>query len=65
LRLNRDGYLDLVTKFPTHELGLALGDTDLYLPGSMSDGQTFEGCDVIDTVPRRKGEKHSASHSRR
>jgi len=59
LRLNRDAYLDLVTKFPTHELGLALGDTDLYLSGSMSDGQTFEGCDAIDRVPRRKGGKLS------
>lgn len=60
--INRDGSPDLLVLFRTHELGLAFGDGELCVTGATLDGQTFETCDEIDTVPFRRHHRHRESH---
>jgi len=63
--LNRDGFPDLVSRFRTRDLGLALGEKELCMSGMTMDGQPFEGCDVVDTMPRVRNRQADRSHRRR
>ena len=63
--LNRDGFADLVSACRTRDLGLALGDAEICVSGKAVDGQPFEGCDMIDTMPRVPNRRADRSHRRR
>jgi hypothetical protein len=60
--VNRDGIPDLLTVFRTRALGLAFGESELCVTGMTVDGQTFEGCDEVDTMPFKRHEKRSFHH---
>jgi probable HAF family extracellular repeat protein len=53
--VNRDGLLDLVAHFQTHEIGLALGDEEACIRAETLDGELVGGCDVIDLVGCGRG----------
>jgi hypothetical protein len=63
--INRDGIADLVSACRTRDLGLALGDAEICVSGTTVDGQPFEGCDMIDTMPRVPNRRADRSHRRR
>ena len=48
--VNGDGFMDLVSHYPTQDTGLALGDTDACVTGSTTGGQAFQGCDSVNIV---------------
>ncbi len=48
--VNDDGFTDLLGLFVTKETGIAFGDTEACLTGEI-DGNPFEACDDIRTVP--------------
>jgi photosystem II stability/assembly factor-like uncharacterized protein len=60
--VNLDGFMDLVTHYPTRDTGIGCGDTEAALSGELLDGRPFEGTDEIRTVGCRK---HSRDVSRR
>lgn len=49
---NDDSHPDLVAKFAVSEAELAFGDTELCLLAKTMAGETYEGCDAVDTRPR-------------
>jgi len=49
--VNADGFPDLVAHFRIDETGIEFGDTESCLSGETIDGQFFESCDTIQTVP--------------
>lgn len=51
--INKDGHDDLVMRFRTRQLGIALGDPEICLTGATLDGQSFSGCDAIETLRKR------------
>jgi hypothetical protein len=63
--INRDGFADLLSVCRTRDLGLALGDAEICMSGTTVEGQPFEGCDVIDTMPRARERHSDRSHRRR
>jgi hypothetical protein len=52
--VNRDGHTDLVTFYRTRETGLVEGDSRACLSGATVSGTAFEGCDAVDTAPRKR-----------
>jgi hypothetical protein len=49
--LNVDGYLDAMYGFSTFDCGFALGDTQGWLKGKLSDGTDVEGSDSVLIYP--------------
>jgi hypothetical protein len=56
--VNRDGFPDRIVLFRTRKMGLAFGDTELCVSGATMDGQPFEACDEVETVPFRRHWRH-------
>jgi filamentous hemagglutinin family protein len=54
LRSNRDRYADLLALFRVRDAEIAFGDPMVCLTGETADGTVIEGCDAIDTTPRRR-----------
>jgi len=52
--VNQDSYVDLVPSFVPRDTGLAVGDTEACVSGTIG-GQPFEGCDVVEVVERACG----------
>ena len=66
--MNRDGHRDLLAVFMQNELGIVYGDTDLCLSAESHSGETFEGCDEIETRrghTRRRSRRHDRERSDR
>ena len=49
---NGDGFTDFVTRYPTKQTGIEIGDIEACLGGELADGTPFEGCDRIETMPQ-------------
>lgn len=47
--VNGDGLDDLVLHFRTQDSGIAKGDTEACLSGSLTNGAAIEGCDTVKT----------------
>jgi hypothetical protein len=52
--VNGDGQTDLVTFYRAHETGLVMGDSRACLSGATVSGTAFEGCDTVDTAPKKR-----------
>ena len=59
--VNEDGLLDLVTQHRVPETGIALGDAEACLAGSLLDGTGLLGCDAVHTLPGHGHAKHADS----
>ena len=53
-RSNRDRHADLLAFFRVRDAEIAFGDAMVCLTGETADGTVVEGCDAIDTAPRRR-----------
>jgi choice-of-anchor B domain-containing protein len=51
LDVNGDGRMDLVSHHRTHETGIAPGDRQACLTGTLADGTPFRGCDLVMALP--------------
>ena len=49
--VNRDGSKDLLSIYRTQEAGIAIGADEACVTGETVDGDPFDGCDTIQTVP--------------
>jgi hypothetical protein len=52
--VNGDGHTDLVTFYRARDTGLVEGDSRACLSGATVAGTAFEGCDTVDTAPRKR-----------
>ena len=55
---------DLFTIFDLRTLGVAYTDTELCLSAETYAGETIEGCDEIDAMPRIRPNRHHRRHHR-
>jgi hypothetical protein len=53
--IDGDGHLDLVARFETKKTGLAAGDTQATLAGSLLDGRSFEIAQDVEVVSTSSG----------
>jgi len=60
----RPRHRDLFTIFDLRTLGVAYTDTELCLSAATYAGETIEGCDEIDAMPRMRPNKHHRRHNR-
>jgi hypothetical protein len=54
--LDGDGFMDLMVHFRIDETGIVFGDTITCLSGEAFNGNAFEGCDTVRTVPDMDGD---------
>jgi hypothetical protein len=52
--VNGDGYADFISHHRVPETGIAFGDTEACMTGVTFDGEPFEGCSMVTTVPKRR-----------
>jgi hypothetical protein len=58
--VNRGGRTDLVTHYSIAETGISIGDTEACITGQLSNGNSFEGCDWVRVLERRRGARRAA-----
>jgi hypothetical protein len=59
--LNRDGFVDLVARYPTRQTGISVGVSEACLTGELLDGTPFDGCETIRMCrPHGKGRRSPA-----
>jgi len=63
--LNEDGHPDLFCHYSVPETGIAMGDVEACLTGETSDGEMFEGCAPIRTIPEPGGSAASKANGRK
>ena len=56
--VDRDGYTDLIVRFPVRPAAIQSGDEAVCLLGATTEGLALEGCDEIETSPRRARRGH-------
>ena len=49
--VNGDGFLDLLSRYRTQDIGIYNGVNTLCLTGELIDGTPFEGCDSVNILP--------------
>ncbi|NIM49106.1 MAG: hypothetical protein GTO22_07575 [Gemmatimonadales bacterium] len=50
--VNDDGFVDLVSHYPTQEAGLTASDTEACVTGANIDGIPIEGCDAVRVLDK-------------
>ena len=50
--VNDDGFMDLVSHYPTQDAGLTATDTEACVTGATIDGTDAEGCDAVRVLDK-------------
>ncbi len=57
--VNGDGIIDLVSQFPTQEIGIRCNDTALFLTGKTTSGASIQGSEELQTVGCKSAQPRS------
>jgi hypothetical protein len=62
--INRDGQIDLISRFRAADSGISATDQEACLTGATFDGLRFEGCDVREVNPWKRDQHRHSRHDR-